>query len=337
MGKPVLFVTRRLPGRAIDELRNYYDVHLWEDDVPPHYDKLVDEAVRSDALVTLLSDEIDCSLLRSASPKLRIVAQYATGYDNIDVECATRLGIYITNTPEVLTEAVADLTWALIMAVARRIIEADRYVREGDWGRSGIGWHPTLLLGTDIHGRTIGIIGMGRIGRAVAKRARGFGMRILYNSRRRLPDDVERELGAEYMSLGKLLGESDVITLHVPLTSETRYMIDEEKLRLMKRTAILVNTSRGGVVSTDALIKALKEGWILGAGLDVFEEEPLPPGHPLTGLNNVVLAPHIGSGTRRTRERMAELVAENLVAFSLGRVPPNLVNVEVTKVRGTGF
>ncbi len=330
-------MTRGLPGNAIEELRSYYDVYMWKGDAPPHYDFLVDEAMKSDALTTLLSDRIDCNLLKSASPKLRIVAQYAVGCDNVDLECATRLGIYVTNTPGVLTEAVADLTWALIMAVARRIVEADRYVRGGDWGRSGIGWHPMLLLGTDVYGKTIGIIGMGRIGQAVARRARGFDMRILYNSRRRLPSDVERELDAEYVSLEELLRDSDVVTLHVPLTSETRHIIDEGKLRLMKRTAMLVNTSRGGVVSTSALVKALKKGWISGAGLDVFDEEPLPPGHPLTMLDNVVLAPHVGSGTKKTRERMAYLVAENLIAFHLGRVPPNLVNTEVVDIRSPGF
>ena len=337
LAKPRVFVTRELPGDALKRVAEYYEVEVWPKYQAPPYEVLLEEAKRSDALVTLLTDRIDCNLLEQAQPRLRIVAQYAVGYDNIDVECATRLGVYVTNTPGVLTDATADLTWALILAVTRRILEADRFVRSGEWYKTGTGWHPMMLLGFQVSGATIGIIGMGRIGRAVARRAKGFGMRILYYDKRRLPEDLERELGAEYVDLETLLRESDIVTLHTPLTPETYHMIGERELRMMKRTAYLINTSRGKVIDTDALVKALREGWIAGAGLDVFEEEPLPPDHPLTKLENVVLTPHIGSATWKTRTRMADIVAENLIAFYRGEVPPTLVNKDVVKVRPPGF
>ncbi|ABM80711.1 glyoxylate reductase [Hyperthermus butylicus DSM 5456] len=260
------------------------------------------------------------------------------GYDNIDVECATRLGVYVTNTPDVLTEATAELTWALIFAVARRIVEADSYVRSGEWYRGRTGWHPELMLGMELYGKTLGVIGFGRIGRAVARiGARAFNMKVLYYSRRRAPQHVERELNAEYVSLEELLKRADIVTIHVPLTPETRGMIGERELRLMKPTAILINTARGAVIDTNALIRALREGWIAGAGLDVFEEEPLPPDHPLTSLKNVVLTPHIGSATREARQAMTCAVLENLLAFRDGKIPPNLVNPDVIRVRPPGF
>jgi len=245
--------------------------------------------------------------------------------------------VYVTNTPGVLTDATADLTWGLILAVTRRIVEADRFVRSGEWYRTGTGWHPLMLLGFEVTGKTLGIIGMGRIGRAVAERARGFKMKVLYYSRRRLPPEEEERLNARYVDLDTLLRESDIVSIHTPLTPETYRMIGERELKLMKNTAYLINTARGKVVDTDALVRALKEGWIAGAGLDVFEEEPLPPDHPLTKLDNVVLTPHIGSATVETRTRMALMVAENLIEFYKGNVPPNLVNPEVVKVRPPGF
>ncbi len=336
MARPRLFITRTLPGDAIDRLRRVYDVEVWEDYAPPPYSVLESKARDADALGTLLTDRIDCRLIES-SPRLRIVAQYAVGYDNIDVECATRHGVYVTNTPGVLADATADLTWALILAVMRRIVEADREVRSGAWHAKGVGWHPTYMLGMEVTGKTLGIIGLGRIGREVARRARGFKMRILYHNRRRLPREVEEELGVEYRSLEDLLRESDIVSIHVPLTSETRGMIGERELRMMKPTAILVNTARGAVVDEEALARALREGWIAGAGLDVFTQEPLPPDHPLARAPNTVLAPHIGSATIETRTRMADMVAENLLAFARGEVPPNLVNREVVEIRPPGF
>lgn len=334
--KPQIFVTRQLPGNALAKLNKYYTVKVWPAWTPPPYDTILAEARRSVALLTLLTDRIDCNLISSAR-SLRIISQYAVGYDNIDVECATKHGVYVTNTPGVLADATADLTWALILAVSRRIVEADKAVRSGEWYKTGTGWHPMYMLGMEVTGKTLGIIGLGRIGREVARRAKGFKMKVLYYKRRRLAPEEEKELGVEYRSLEDLLKESDIVTIHVPLTEETRGLIGERELRMMKDTAILVNTSRGPVVDEEALIKALTKGWIAGAGLDVFNQEPLPPDHPLTKLDNVVLAPHIGSATWETRTRMAEKAVENLIAFAEGRVPPDLVNPEVVKVRKPGL
>ena len=336
-GKPRVFVTRQIPEAGLNMIREYYEVDVWPEYTAPPYEVLLEEAKRSDALVTLLTDRVDCRLIEESQPRLRIIAQYAVGYDNIDVDCATRHGVYVTNTPGVLTDAVADFTWGLILAVTRRIVEADQFVRSGEWYKTGTGWHPLMLLGFEVTGKTLGIIGMGRIGRAVAERAKGFRMRILYYDRYRLPPEEEERLGAKYVDLDTLLRESDIVSLHVPLTPETYHMIGERELRLMKKTAYLVNTARGKVVDTEALVKALEEGWIAGAALDVFEQEPLPPDHPLTKFKNVVLAPHLGSATWDTRNAMARLVAENLIAFLQGRVPPTLVNKEVVKVRPPGF
>ncbi|MEB3757315.1 MAG: D-glycerate dehydrogenase [Desulfurococcales archaeon] len=336
--RPKVFVTREIPSKGLEMINEYYDVEVWDKYQAPPYEVILEKAKQVDALVTLLTDKIDCNLIKTgASNRLRIISQYAVGFDNIDIECATKNGVYVTNTPGVLTDATADLTWALILATARRIVEADRFVRTGEWYRTGTGWHPMMMLGLEIHGATIGIIGMGRIGRAVAKRARGFDMRVLYYDKYRLPVEVERSLCATYVDLDTLLKESDVVSIHTPLTKETYHLIGEKELRKMKPTAILVNTSRGKVIDTLALAKALKEKWIAGAGLDVHEEEPLPPDHPLTKLDNVVLAPHIGSATHKTRTKMATLVAENLIAFLKGEIPPTLVNKDVIKVRSPGF
>ena len=331
---PKVFITRAIPENGIELLREHFQVEVWEDEHEIPKEVLLEKVREVDALVTMLSERIDKEIF-DAAPKLRIVANYAVGYDNIDVEEATRRGIYVTNTPDVLTDATADFAWTLLLATARRLIEADNFTRSGEWKRKGIAWHPLMFLGYDVYGKTIGIVGFGRIGQAVAKRARGFGMRILYNSRTRKPE-VEKELGAEFKPLDELLKESDFVVLAVPLTKETYHMINEDRLKLMKSTAILVNIARGKVVDTEALVKALKEGWIAGAGLDVYEEEPYY-NEELFSLDNVVLAPHIGSATFGAREGMAELVARNLIAFKKGEVPPTLVNKEVVKVRKPGF
>ncbi|MEL9940537.1 MAG: glyoxylate reductase [Ignisphaera sp.] len=333
--RPKLFVTRELFPNVIEKLSKYYEVEVWDRYQPPPYEVLLEKAKEVDALASMLSDRIDCNLLQQAK-RLRIVAQYAVGYDNIDVACATRLGIYVTNTPDVLTEATAELTWALILAVARRIVEADTFVRWGEWWRTRTGWHPHMMLGVELKGKTLGIIGLGRIGSRVAEIGKAFGMKIIYYSRSR-NEELEKRLGAEYRDIDTLLQEADIVSIHVPLTKETYHLINEERLRKMKRTAILINTARGAVVDTNALVKALAEGWIAGAGLDVFEQEPLPPNHPLTAFKNVVLAPHIGSATYEARHAMAELVAENLITFYEGREPPTLVNKDVLKVRPPGF
>lgn len=336
MVKPRLFVTRELFTDVIDKLKKYYEVEVWDKYQPPPYNILLEKVREVDALVSLLSDRIDCNLLTEAK-KLRIIAQLAVGYDNIDIECATRLGIYVTNTPEVLTEATAELTWALVLAVARRIVEADHFVRWGEWDRLRTAWHPKMMLGIELRGKILGIVGCGRIGSRVAEiGAKGFGMKIIYYDTKR-NEKIEKELNAEFKDLDQLLQEADIVTLHVPLTKDTYHMINEERLKKMKRNAILINTARGAVVDTEALIKALKEGWIAGAGLDVFEQEPLPVNHSLLAFKNIVVAPHIGSATYEARHAMAELVAENLIAFYEGREPPTIVNREVLKIRQPGF
>jgi|YelNatPaOPRAMG01_1025707.scaffolds.fasta_scaffold06618_3 glyoxylate reductase len=330
--KPSLFMTREIPKRGLDIIRENFDVDLWPDEAPPSKEEIIRRVKDKQALVSLLTDPIDEEVINSA-PNLRIIAQYAVGFDNIDLKAATKRGIYVTNTPEVLTETTADFAFALMLAVARRVVEADKYVRNGKWK---VAWHPLMMLGEDVHGRTLGIVGLGRIGCAVARRAKGFDMKILYYDVIRR-EDLERELGIKYVDLETLLRESDFVTIHTPLTPETYHLIGEKQLRMMKKTAFLINTSRGKVVDQKALYKALKEGWIAGAALDVFEQEPISMDDPLLELENVVLAPHIASATHETRSKMAEIVAENLLAFKRGEVPPTLVNKDVLNVRKPGF
>lgn len=323
-----VFATREIPERGLRIIRERFDTEVWADAAPPPRHVIVEKAREFDALVSLLTDKIDAEIFAAAS-NLKILAQFAVGYDNIDVEEATKRGIYVTNTPGVLTETTADFAWTLLMAVARRVVEADKYLRSGRWK---VGWHPTMILGRDIYGATLGIVGMGRIGAAVAKRARGFNMKILYNSARRKPD-LEDRLGMTFVGLDALLQKADFVSIHVPLEEKTHHLIDNRRLRLMKRTAFLINNSRGPVVDERALYDALKKGKIAGAGLDVFEEEPTSTNNPLLTLDNVVVAPHISSASVETRSKMAEMVAENLVAFFEGKVPPNLVNRDVLNIR----
>lgn len=279
-----------------------------------------------DGLLCLLGDKIDRKVIE-AGKRLKIIATYAVGYDNIDVAYATQKGIMVTNTPDVLTEATAELTWALIFALARRIIQADRFVRAGRFKT----WSPQLMLGTDIQHKTLGIIGAGRIGQAVGRKARAFNMRILYTNPSPRPV-FEKATGAQRVTLPHLLAESDFVTIHTPLTNETRHLISHQELSLMKPTAYLINTARGAVVDEAALVAALRHKKIAGAGLDVYEKEPkIHPG--LLKLTNVVLLPHIGSATTQTREKMAIVAAENLIAGLKDRRPPNLVNPEVWKHR----
>lgn len=328
MPKPKVYVTREIPERGLNLIKKHFETEVWTEYAPPPKKTIIQKVRDIDALVSLLSDPIDAEVF-DAAPKLKIVAQLAVGFDNIDVKEATKRGIYVTNTPGVLTETTADFAWALLMAVARRVVEADKYVRSGQWK---VGWHPSMLLGRDIYGATLGIVGIGRIGEAVARRAKGFGMEILYYDVVRR-QDLETQLGIEYVDLDTLLQKSDFVSIHVPLMKETYHLIDERRLKLMKKTAYLINNSRGPVVDEKALYKALKEGTIAGAGLDVFEQEPLPIDSPLLKLENVVLAPHISSASYETRSRMAEMVAQNLIAFFEGKTPPNLVNMEVLKVK----
>lgn len=324
-----IFVTRALPESAITLLKSRFDVEVWTEETPPPKSLLIEKVKVVDGLCCLLTDKIDREIIDAARGQLKGISQVAVGYDNIDVRAATEKGIYVTNTPGVLTETTADFAFALLMATARRVAEASRYVRSGRWK---IPWGLMMLLGQDVWGKTIGIIGMGRIGSAVARRAKGMDMRILYYDIHRR-EEVEKSLGAEYVDLETLLRESDFVTIHVPLLSSTYHLINEERLRMMKRTACLINTSRGPVVDEKALYKALKEGWIWAAGLDVWEREPTDPDNPLLTLENVTAAPHIASASHETRNKMAIMAVENLTAILGGREPPNLVNKEVLKVR----
>jgi glyoxylate reductase len=309
-------------------IKQYFDTEVWPEYAPPPKKTIIEKAKSVDALATLLSDKIDAEVF-DAAPELKIVSQMAVGFDNVDLKEATKRGIYVTNTPEVLTDTTADFAWALLMAVARRVVEADKYVRSGRWK---VGWHPDMMTGRDIHGATLGIVGAGRIGYAMAKRATGFDMKILFYDVISRPE-MEKDFGAKRAELDVLLKEADFVSIHVPLMEETKHLMNEQKLKLMKKTAYLINNSRGPVVDEKALHKALKEGWIAGAGLDVFEQEPTPTDNPLLKLDNVVIAPHISSASIETRAKMSEMVADNLIAFLEGRKPPNLVNQDVLKVR----
>jgi len=323
MSLPRVLITRRVPEAGLRVLEGKVDMDIFEEDRPISREELLHRVSGIEGLYCLLSDRIDGEVIEAAGDQLQIIANYAVGYNNIDVDLATEKGILVTNTPGALREATADLTWALLMAVARKIPQSDRFVREGRY----LGWGPKLMLGYPVQGMTIGIVGMGDIGAAVARRAMGFDMRILYNSRSPKPD-IEGEVGAERADMDRLLRESDFITLHVPLTPETMHLMGERELEMMKETAVLVNMARGEVIDEKALVSALKDGSIGGAGLDVYENEPsLSPG--LSDLENVVLTPHTGSATFPSRDTMAIMAAENLLAGLEGRRPKNLVNPSI--------
>ena len=324
-----VFVTRRLPEEAMQLLKSRFQVEVWPGDESPPKTVLIDRVKVVNGLYCLLTEEINAEVINAAGEQLLGISQIAVGYDNIDVEAATKRGIYITNTPGVLTDTTADFAFALLTSTARRVSEADRYVKAGEWK---VPWGLMMLLGQDIWGKTIGIVGMGRIGTAVARRAKGMNMRILYYDVRR-NEDAEKKLGAEHVDLETLLREADFVTLHVPLLPSTYHLINEDKLKMMKKTACLVNTSRGPIVDEKALYKALKEGWIWAAGLDVWESEPTGSDNPLLTLDSVTATPHIASGSYDTRTKMALMAAENLVDILEGRVPPNLVNKQVLEVR----
>jgi len=318
--RPRVFVTRLLPGDAVARLAQHAELDQWTAELPPPYEELTRHAASADGIVCLLTDRIDAALL-AAAPSLRAIANVAVGYDNVDVPAATARGIPVGNTPGVLTETTADLAFALILACARRIAEADRFVRDGRWRT----WDPNLLLGHDVYGATLGIVGYGKIGRAVARRARGFNMRALYTSRSPASDNAP----GERVELDTLLRDSDFVSLHVPLTQDTAHMIGERELRLMKPTAILVNTARGGVLDQSALARALEAGWIAGAGLDVAEAEPIPSHDALLRAPNLTLLPHIGSASHATRERMAAMAVENCLAALRGERMHHCVNPEI--------
>lgn len=321
---PRVYVTRVIPRPGIELLQQHFEVEINESDEQLSEEQLREMASSYDALVTLLTDKIDRSVLEAGKGSLRIVANVAVGYDNIDVPAATEAGILVSNTPGVLTETTADFGWALLMAIARRIPEGDRYVRDGKFH----GWGILMLLGEDVYGKTLGVVGFGRIGQALAKRSTGFDMRILYYDPVIDASEAANRLGAQEADLETLLRESDFVSVHTPLTPDTHHLLGAEQLRLMKPTAYLINTSRGPVVDEAALAEALQAGTIRGAALDVFENEPnVYP--PLLALDNVILTPHIASASRETRTKMATTAAENVIAVLEGKRPPTPVNPEV--------
>ena len=301
-----VFVTRRLPGSALDRLSAEHDVEVWPEQLPPGREELLARAPELEGLLSLLTDPVDAELI-DAAPALRAISNYAVGTDNVDLDAASDRGIPVGNTPDVLTESTADLALALILGVSRRLVEGDAYVRRGDWHT----WEPELLLGRDLHGATVGIVGRGRIGQAVGRRLEGFGCELLYT-----------DVGVG-VSLEELLDRSDFVTLHCPLTPDTRGLIDDEALGRMKATAYLVNTSRGPVVDNEALSRALHNREIAGAALDVTDPEPLPGDHPLLEAPGLLVLPHIASATHATRERMAEMAVDNLLAGLAGKPMPN--------------
>ncbi len=321
--KPKVFVTRIIPKEGLEMLREVADVKVWEDELPPPRDILLKEAEDVDGLVSLLTDKIDAELFDTAN-KLKVVSNYAVGFDNIDLEEASKRGIMITNTPGVLTETTADLAFTLLMSTARRIVEADKFVRSGRWKT----WGPMLMLGRDIYGAKLGLIGLGRIGYAVAKRAKGFDMDVMYYDLMR-NEKAEKKLGLKFVEMEQLLKEADFVSIHVPLTSETRRLINKKTLSLMKKTSILINTARGPIVDENALYEALINNEIAGAGLDVTDPEPPSMDNPLLKLDNVIIVPHIASASIATRTRMVVMAAQNCIAGLKGDVPPNLVNKQV--------
>lgn len=324
MTKPKVFVTRVLPQKGLDLIRSIADTDVWQDELPPSYDILRQKVARVDGLVCLLTDRIDSDLIATAGGRLRVISQMAVGYDNIDIASATSLGIPVGNTPGVLTDTTADFAFALMMAAARRIVEAENYVKAGMWKT----WGPTLLMGHDIHDATLGIIGFGRIGQAVAKRAQGFNMRVLYYDPK-VEHGIVDGYAVERAPLEKLLSESDFVSLHVPLNPQTKHMISEPQLAQMKTTAVLVNTSRGSVVDLNALYEALTNGGIAYAALDVTEPEPILADDPLLSIDNCIVVPHIASSSLASRTKMATMAAANLQAGLLGKRLPHCVNPDV--------
>ncbi len=329
MFKPRVYVTRQIFPDALDLIEKSAELEIWPDEEPPSPEQLREALADVDGAIINVMDRIDATLL-DAAPKLRVLSQVAVGLDNIDIPEATKRQILVGYTPGVLAKATADLAFALLLAVARRVVESDKWVREGNWK---ISHHPMFWLGSEVNGSTLGILGLGGIGLETAKRALGFDMKVLYHSRTR-KRDMEAQYGFKYASLKRVLTESDFLSIHVPLTPKTNRFIGEKQLKMMKSTAILINLSRGAVLDTDALYKALTEGWIAGAGLDVFDPEPVPKDHPVLGLDNVVVLPHIGSASNRSRRDMHLLAARNLVAGLKGERLEHCVNPELYESLG---
>ncbi|MFD2671710.1 2-hydroxyacid dehydrogenase [Marinicrinis sediminis] len=318
--KPKVLVTCPLPGGVLDRLQPHAEVEVYTSSEPLSKSRFIEKLQDKAAVISLLVDPLDEEVL-SQAPELKLIANYAVGYDNIDVKAATERGIMVCNTPDVLTEATADLAWALLLGAARRIPSGDQYMREGRFS----GWEPSLMLGSQVSGKTLGIVGMGRIGQATAARATGFGMKVLYTSSRTLAPSEESALNAKRVPLGELLQQADFVSLHAPYDAQNHHMIGEQALLQMKPTSYLINTARGALVDEAALVQALREGWIAGAGLDVFEKEPAMA-EGLRELDNVVLAPHVGSATIEARTAMGRLCVDNVLAGLNGQRPPTLLH-----------
>jgi glyoxylate reductase len=325
MSKPKVFVTRVIPDMGLELIKDFCEVDLWEEQLPPSREELLKHVQGVDGLLCLLTDKVDGELLDAAGPQLKVISNYAVGFDNVDVDAATARKIPVGNTPDVLTDATADFAFTLMMSAGRRVLEADRFVRAGKWKT----WGPMLLLGVEVKGATLGLMGFGRIGQAMARRAAGFDMRVIYYDPNE--KDAYPEFHATCVDFETLLEESDFISLHTPLTPDTHHLIDAEALSRMKPTAVLVNTSRGPVVDMDALYEALKSKRIFAVGLDVTDPEPLPPDSPLLTLDNIVIMPHIASASTTARGNMAWMAARNLIAGLKGEPLPNCVNPKVYK------
>ncbi|MCM3585047.1 D-glycerate dehydrogenase [Mesobacillus maritimus] len=322
--KPSIYITRKLPDECVLELQEKFDVKMWDhEEISVPREVLFSEIEEVDALFTVVSDPVTEELLAKAK-NLRVVANMAVGYDNIDIEAATKRGIYVCNTPDVLTETTADLTFALLLAAARRVVEAAEFIKEGKWQS----WSPFLLAGHDVYQKTIGICGMGKIGEAVARRAKGFGMEILYHNRSRKPQ-AEQVIGAKYCSFDELIEKSDFVVALAPLTAETKHMFNADVFKKMKHSALFINASRGAVADEASLYDALVDKQIAGAGLDVFEQEPISADHPLLKLANVTALPHIGSASIDTRRAMIHICVENIQRILTGQEPKTLVNTQL--------
>ena len=317
MTRKKVYVTRNVPGPCVSILSRECEVTLHKKSNPPARKEMLKNIAGKDGLLCMLSDKIDAELMDAAGPNLKVISSYSTGYEHINVKAATARGIRVTFTADILAEATADLTFGLLLACARNVVKGDMFVREGRWK---VGWMPDLMLGYEVHGATLGIIGLGRIGSAVARRARGFGMKVIYNNRNRNVA-AENESGASFVKLDDLFRQSDFISIHTSLNSSSRHMINMAKLELMKKTAFIINTSRGPVIDEADLARALKQGIIAGAGLDVFEKEPLPSTSPLARTKNAVLLPHIGSASIGTRSHMGKVAAESLISVLNGKEP----------------
>jgi len=324
MPKPRIFMTRAIAPAAIERLSAQTDLEVWPHEAPPPYEILIDRVQNATGIVSLLTDRIDAGLIAAAGPDFRIIAQMAVGFDNIDVAAATARGIPVGHTPGVLTETTADFAWTLLMAAARRVVEAHNEVQQSIWRP----WGPDVLTGQDIFGATLGLVGFGRIGQAMAKRAQGFDMPILYHDLQRFPE-AEKSLGAQFVSLEELLERADFVSLHTFMSPQNKFMMGKSQFGQMKPNAIFINTARGGLVDPDALLWAVRERKMAGAGLDVFETEPIPEGHPLLNEPSVIITPHIASASKNTRARMALMAAENIIAAIEGKRIPYCANPEV--------